>query len=48
VIRKIFIVPIRLWQSYFPEDEHLQRWLKMAREQIHFRDSRLESAGWLW
>jgi urocanate hydratase len=21
----------------FPEDEHLQRWLKMAREQIHFQ-----------
>ncbi len=23
--------------ALFPEDEHLQRWLKMAREQIHFQ-----------
>jgi urocanate hydratase len=30
----------------FPEDAHLQRWLKMAREQVHFQGYPAEFAGW--
>ena len=30
----------------FPDDEHLQRWLIMARQKVHFQGCRHASAGW--